>query len=228
MVRYLQDSTTGQLASLIIPYGALQVHFLAPWNGSPRDRILSGLPVQQTRGIGPAGAGRSEEEEKDPIQQEMKERYERGGLKQVRCATHLVQADDIRVLEQLERPDLPPDLQTAPAQSEMDEEAAVSMLGGPDWNLKRLARGAAAKHVCAMPNLVVDAEGEDLAAVEDLDGEVAAGGDVARVLHLAEVALAEGPPDLIPPQQRRPRALRVRPLLAVHHSQTRGREGSLV
>jgi hypothetical protein len=71
----------------------------------------------------------------------MKERYERGGLKQVRCATHLVQADDIRVLEQLERPDLPPDLQTAPAQSEMDEEAAVSMLGGPDWNLKRLARG---------------------------------------------------------------------------------------
>lgn len=82
--------------------------------------------------------------------------------------------------------------------------------------------------MCAMPNLVVDAEGEDLAAVEDLDGEVAAGGDVARVLHLAEVALAEGPPDLIPPQQRRPRALRVRPPLAVHHSQTRGREGSLV
>lgn len=82
--------------------------------------------------------------------------------------------------------------------------------------------------MCGMPNLVVDAEGEDLAAVEDLDGEVAAAGDVARVLHLAEVALAEGPPDLIPPQQRRPRALRVRPPLAVHHSQTRGREGSLV
>lgn len=70
--------------------------------------------------------------------------------------------------------------------------------------------------------LVVDAEGEDLAAVEDLDGEVAAGADVARVLHLAEVAFPEGPPDLIPPQQRRPRALRPR-RLAVHHSQTHAR-----
>lgn len=38
-----------------------------------------------------------------------------------------------------------------------------------------------------------------------------------RVLHLAEVALPEGAPDLIPPQQRRPRALRLR--LALHHSQ---------
>lgn len=66
------------------------------------------------------------------------------------------------------------------------------------------------------PYLVVEAEGEDLVAVEDLDSEVGAGGEVARVLDLAEVALPEGPPDLIPPQQRRPRAL----LFAVHHSQT--------
>lgn len=135
------------------------------------------------------------------------------------------------MLEQLERPDLPPDLQTAPAQSEMDEEAAVSMLSSADRTGLESETASARRrrrNTCAMPNLVVDAEGEDLAAVEDLDGEVAAGGDVARVLHLAEVALAEGPPDLIPPQQRRPRALRVRPPLAVHHSQTRGREGSLV
>lgn len=62
--------------------------------------------------------------------------------------------------------------------------------------------------------LVVEAEGEDLVAVEDLDGEVGAGGEVARVLDLAEVALPERAPDLIPPQQRRPRALR----LSVHHS----------
>ena len=51
---------------------------------------------------------------------------------------------------------------------------------------------------------------------------MAAGADVARVLHLAEVAFPEGPPDLIPPQQRRPRALRPR-RLAVHHSQTHAR-----
>jgi hypothetical protein len=61
--------------------------------------------------------------------------------------------------------------------------------------------------------------GEDLVPVEDLDGEVAAGSAVARVLDLAEVALPEGPPNLIPPQQRRTRPLRLR--LAVHHSQTR-------
>jgi hypothetical protein len=68
--------------------------------------------------------------------------------------------------------------------------------------------------------LVVDALGEDLVTVEELDGEVAAGGAVARVLDLAEVALPEGPPDLIPPQQRRTRALLLR-LSAVHHSQSK-------
>jgi hypothetical protein len=68
-------------------------------------------------------------------------------------------------------------------------------------------------------HLVVDVLGEDLVPVEDLDGEVAACGAVARVLDLAKVALPEGPPDLIPPQQRRTRPLRLR--LVVHHSQTR-------
>jgi hypothetical protein len=41
---------------------------------------------------------------------------------------------------------------------------------------------------------------------------------VARVLDLADVALPEGPPDLIPPQQQRTRALRLN--LTVHHSQS--------
>jgi hypothetical protein len=41
--------------------------------------------------------------------------------------------------------------------------------------------------------------GEDLVTVEELDGKVATGGVVACVLDLAEVALPEGPPDLIPP-----------------------------
>jgi hypothetical protein len=48
-------------------------------------------------------------------------------------------------------------------------------------------------------HLVVNALGEDLVTVEELDGEVAAGGVMARVLHLAEVALPEGSPNLIPP-----------------------------
>lgn len=56
-------------------------------------------------------------------------------------------------------------------------------------------------------NLVAGAEGDDAAAVEDLDGEVAAGGEVARVLHLAEVALPERPPHLVPAQQRLPPSL---------------------
>ena len=73
----------------------------------------------------------------------------------------LVEADDIGVLEELERRDL-------------------------------------------AANLVAGAEGDDAAAVEDLDGEVAAGGEVARVLHLAEVALPERPPHLVPAQQRLP------------------------
>ena len=126
-----------------------------------------------------------------------------------------MQADDIRVLEQLQCPDLPPYLLVDYATSARNQTGARQERNGDREREgeKKLETGGGVEHA----HLVIDAEREDLAAVEDLDGEVGAGGGVARVLDLAEVALPEGAPDLIPPQQRRPRALRLR--LALHHSQ---------
>jgi len=58
--------------------------------------------------------------------------------------------------------------------------------------------------------LVADALGEDPGAVQDLDGEERARAAVPRLLHLAEVALPDRPPQLVRAQQRRAAA-------AAHH-----------
>jgi hypothetical protein len=90
------------------------------------------------------------------------------------------------VLEQLQRRDLPLDLQPS-------GRLYISMYVIDRPELEKQIK----KANTARMHLVVDLHGEDALAVEDLDGEGPARVRVPRQPHLAEVALPERPPHLV-------------------------------
>jgi hypothetical protein len=79
-----------------------------------------------------------------------------------------------------------------------EELAGTDLVQADDVGVaEQLERGDLAAY------LVADALGEDAGSVQDLDGEERARAAVPRLLHLAEVALPDRPPQLVRAQQRR-------------------------